>query len=926
MAVKRNYRINFRNYGNPPAVMVSQYDENYSLTFEVYDGPLPASGLNTYAVKLVGTRADTLKYSFDGTVTGVANNVLNFTIDTTMTACAGKGVAEIVILDATNDVKFASFNLPVYVEKAAVPDDAVDADVERAQEIAEQVEELIDGATEGAEAWAVGQRGGVDVESTDPTYHNNSKYYAEQAQDIADSIGIDATLSISGKAADAKKTGDEISSLKEDLNGIQTATSSDVGKALKAKTVTDGKVTEWEFGTVGSSADATLDPTSENPVQNKTLYNELNILTSTSEDVTYVNDDRSTPNQYSNGIASIEFPTTEPLTLKTVDVYAATGASVMLALWSFRRFSQDPSSASYNRGYFTLIQILDEVTSVDNHAVFTLDDLSYDPTSLERVLIASCATSKIGVITNVSNELMPLSDTHNYNFNSTAIGDENPQLLYFRDPTKSYTIQPAYSVTYSQGGSTTATPVKTVVESLDDDMTAIRTATASDEGKALKAKTITDGKVTEWEFGDTGGSDYEESYTVNDAETTYLSAGKHNVDGMDWYYAASCDAPTYGTHSVSRIELHVGTNGETIVFGLWQFRAIQSYPTYKRGYWSLVSVLGSVVSADYKAVFVPSSPVTVDGTNQRIIATCTNKVISYRKSNFTPNPYKYARIATSLAVANNNDFSNIAVGEESALLTNLYDYMGWDYKENNNIVSAYEITYTPTVPETITEKVEVKDKINITHGALDGLVWYCAGDSVTDGDSFSYADVIAGRNNITLWRDGIGGSTMTDGKDTKTMNAFCFDRYLNIPSDVNIVTIWFGINDTSKLYTVGTIDSTDDSTFYGAYNKVLTWIINNRPLARVGLVVTHKASADIQTAIRNLAKKYGFLTFDIPNSPDIPFWHPLASYYANDVPEAIKTLRTTQWWAETTMANPTHPSADGHRAISYALEKWIMGL
>ena len=32
-----------------------------------------------------------------------------------------------------------------------------------------------------AEAWAVGERGGVPVSSTDQTYHNNSKYYAEQA-------------------------------------------------------------------------------------------------------------------------------------------------------------------------------------------------------------------------------------------------------------------------------------------------------------------------------------------------------------------------------------------------------------------------------------------------------------------------------------------------------------------------------------------------------------------------------------------------------------------------------------------------------------------------------------------------------------------------------------------------------------------------
>jgi hypothetical protein len=34
-------------------------------------------------------------------------------------------------------------------------------------------------SAEDAEAWAVGQRGGVDVGSTDPAYQNNAKYYAQ---------------------------------------------------------------------------------------------------------------------------------------------------------------------------------------------------------------------------------------------------------------------------------------------------------------------------------------------------------------------------------------------------------------------------------------------------------------------------------------------------------------------------------------------------------------------------------------------------------------------------------------------------------------------------------------------------------------------------------------------------------------------------
>ena len=40
-----------------------------------------------------------------------------------------------------------------------------------------------------AEAWAVGQRSGEDVDDQDPTYHNNSKYYAGMAEAAAEEAG-----------------------------------------------------------------------------------------------------------------------------------------------------------------------------------------------------------------------------------------------------------------------------------------------------------------------------------------------------------------------------------------------------------------------------------------------------------------------------------------------------------------------------------------------------------------------------------------------------------------------------------------------------------------------------------------------------------------------------------------------------------------
>ena len=55
------------------------------------------------------------------------------------------------------------------------------ADCTAAKTAAENAEDSAEDSAEDAEAWAVGQRNGLDVPNTDPTYHNNSKYWASQA-------------------------------------------------------------------------------------------------------------------------------------------------------------------------------------------------------------------------------------------------------------------------------------------------------------------------------------------------------------------------------------------------------------------------------------------------------------------------------------------------------------------------------------------------------------------------------------------------------------------------------------------------------------------------------------------------------------------------------------------------------------------------
>lgn len=56
--------------------------------------------------------------------------------------------------------------------------------VEAVQNAAESISDY----SYDSEAWAVGKRGGVDVPSTDPTFHNNSKYWAEQNAGLSDEV------------------------------------------------------------------------------------------------------------------------------------------------------------------------------------------------------------------------------------------------------------------------------------------------------------------------------------------------------------------------------------------------------------------------------------------------------------------------------------------------------------------------------------------------------------------------------------------------------------------------------------------------------------------------------------------------------------------------------------------------------------------
>lgn len=130
-----------------------------------------------------------------------------------------------------------------------------------------EMKNIILGYDYEAEAWAVGQRGGEDVPATDASYHNNAKYYSDQAEAAKtaaqtaqaacetevsrqlseiisnpDSPPLDRTLSSNVSAAPADMVGD----LKSAINKLEYFE--------VVPSWTDGHFIKWVDGTIGDSA------------------------------------------------------------------------------------------------------------------------------------------------------------------------------------------------------------------------------------------------------------------------------------------------------------------------------------------------------------------------------------------------------------------------------------------------------------------------------------------------------------------------------------------------------------------------------------------------------------------------------------------------------------------------------------------------
>ncbi len=173
-------------------------------------------------------------------------------------------------LDGDNNIDTIAKSITTYfriLPSVELSEDYIEGEVINPT-VAEQLQAAIDevkddiiaitGHLDDSEAWAVGQKNGVDVGATEPQYHNNSKYYAGQAETSASSAASSASsasaskTAASGSATSAAQSANAANASKEAAAG--SASAADSAKTAAAQSASAANTSKEAAAGSASSA------------------------------------------------------------------------------------------------------------------------------------------------------------------------------------------------------------------------------------------------------------------------------------------------------------------------------------------------------------------------------------------------------------------------------------------------------------------------------------------------------------------------------------------------------------------------------------------------------------------------------------------------------------------------------------------------
>lgn len=184
MSVTQTFALNLIPESAPIVVHCDQYDKGTGrLIIKLYEGDIAYTPTGTAVIQ--GSKPDGKGFSYNATLSG---NTVTADLTEQMTAVAGRVRCQVVITETTG--RTGTFVFILEVQRSALPSDTDMSEseyefIEQAIELTGQAVTDAQGYAEDSEAWAVGERGGVPVDPSDPTYQNNSEYWCNQAAQYA---------------------------------------------------------------------------------------------------------------------------------------------------------------------------------------------------------------------------------------------------------------------------------------------------------------------------------------------------------------------------------------------------------------------------------------------------------------------------------------------------------------------------------------------------------------------------------------------------------------------------------------------------------------------------------------------------------------------------------------------------------------------
>ena len=238
--------------------------------------------------------------------------------------------------------------------------------------------------------------------------------------------------------------------------------------------------------------------------------------------------------------------------------------------------------------------------------------------------------------------------------------------------------------------------------------------------------------------------------------------------------------------------------------------------------------------------------------------------------------------------------------------------------------------------DTIVSKLLVSRKQdNLIHiNNLTHKEWYACGDSYTEGayvfDGYNppdkwfetgkyanrlkcYPYYIGNRTNCNVHNIALSGSTLA--KVTNDDYSFSYQKYTTIPNTADYITLWFGINDEAQSVPVGNDTDSVNTTFKGAWNVVLAYLLEHCPKAHIGIIVSNSLSRSYVDATIAMAERWGVPYLDL-NSDNVPLMQNTLRNVSNDA----KAIAISKFAIS---SSNMHPNYWAHEFESYFIEDFL---